>query len=445
MVLDIDDIITAGVSKEDIDKARESYVGFQHPQLLDSVLTKLRDDDSETLFALKVRKYLAEIEDINTRKHVLYELENKLRTENNYAIFNALNRYHYVLESCVYSKELQDEYNQHSKGDVIAYDTFLYYNYIGKDEPNSHSEFLCFSQALYHFSRDSSEFNFDASQLPVFVELFKNKFASSSIIEFCQSLLEAERFRRKVCQKKEIPPVTVKEFSIYLRQHCFNAYFDYRKSKEYEILLQNNDRPEAVTPRQAQLEVFRKENKVLKEAKEQEIDEDIWKLAYYFIWFVGKTLGIPVPEEREDFTSDEFQIPNKNNYKENNKDEKMNFFELEISDSKYNSSNKNNDIDRRIKAVYKAKVCKKNADWAAVYKLLIEEGVYTMIEYAPGATRINNACGKKVTTSRAIMQSAALEIIGGKWKEGGWFDRIHNKTSGNLLNRYMAIARAFYQ
>jgi hypothetical protein len=31
----------------------------------------------------------------------------------------------------------------------------------------------------------------------------------------------------------------------------------------------------------------------------------------------------------------------KNNYKENNKDEKMNFFELEISDSKYNSSNKN--------------------------------------------------------------------------------------------------------
>lgn len=416
MVLDIDDIITAGVSKEDIDKARESYVGFQHPQLLDSVLTKLRDDDSETLFALKVRKYLAEIEDINTRKHVLYELENKLRTENNYAIFNALNRYHYVLESCVYSKELQDEYNQHSKGDVIAYDTFLYYNYISKDEPNSHSEFLCFSQALYHFSRDSSEFNFDASQLPVFVELFKNKFASSSIIEFCQSLLEAERFRRKVCQKKEIPPVTVKEFSIYLRQHCFNAYFDYRKSKEYEILLQNNDRPEAVTPRQAQLEVFKKANKALKEAKEQNIDGDIWKLAYYFVWFVGKTLGVPVPEEREDFTSDEFQIPNKNN-----------------------------DIDRRIKAVYKAKVCKKNADWAAVYKLLIEEGVYTMIEYAPGATRINNACGKKVTTSRAIMQSAALEIIGGKWKEGGWFDRIHNKTSGNLLNRYMAIARAFYQ
>ena len=416
MVLDIDDIIATGVSKEDINKARESYVGFQYAQLLDSVLTKLRDDDSETLFALKARECLAEIEDVNTRKHVFYELDNKLRTGNNYEIFNALNRYHCVLDSCVFSQERQEKYNQYSKGDVIAYDTSLYYDYIGKDDPNSQTEFVYFSQALYHFSRGKSKFNFDASQLPVFVELFKNKFASSSIIEFCQSLLEAERFRRKVCQKKEIPPVTVKEFSIYLRQHCFDAYYDYRKSEEFEILLQNNDRAEAVTPRQAQMEVFKKENKALKEAKEQNIDGDIWKLAYYFVWFVGKTLGIPVPEEREDFTSEEFQIPNKNN-----------------------------DMDRRIKAVYEAKVRKKNADWAAVYKLLIEEGVYTKSEFAAGATRINNACGRNVTTTRAITQSRALDIIGGKWKGGGWSDRIHNKTSGNLLNRYMAIARAFYQ
>ena len=415
MVLDIDDIITAGVSKEDIDKARESFVGFQYAQLLDSVLTKLRDDDSETLFALKVRKYLAEIENINTRRHVFYALDNKLRTGNNYEIVNALNRYHYVLESCVYSNELQEEYNQHSKGDVIAYDTSLYYNYIGKDEPNSHSEFLCFSQALYHFSRGKSKYNFDASELPIFVDLFKDKFASSSIIEFCQSLLEAERFRREVCLKKEVPPVTVKDFPIYLRKYCENEYLQHRISEELHILWQNNDRMEPANRRQATKEVLTKEIKAYKDAGNQGEDPEILKMAEYFLLYVKKELGLPVRDEDTlDSTSEDFFIPNFNNQ-----------------------------IDKKIKAVYKAKVCERPPDWAAVFLLLVEDGAYRRIEITAGAERINEACGKEVTSARAITNSAAMSIIDGKWKDGGWRDKLQNRTSASKLNHYIKIARVY--
>ncbi|MBO4518644.1 MAG: hypothetical protein J5704_01240 [Paludibacteraceae bacterium] len=413
---DYDKIISAGVSKEEINQAMESYAGYVHAPLLATLLKKLLDDDSDMLFALKARKYLAEIEDVNTRRNVFFAFDNKLRNDNNYEILNGLNRYHYVLESCVFSEARQREYNQKINGDIISLDTSLYYDYIGKDEQQTHAEFLYFSQALYYFSSGKSKYNFDATQLPVFVELFKDKFPANSIIDFCQSLLDAERYRRRVCLNKEVPHVTVKEFSIFLRQFCFNAYYDYRTSEKFENLLQNNDRPEAVTQRQAKIEVFKKENKALKDAKEQNINEDVWKLAYYFVWFVGKDLGLSVPEEREDFSSDEFQIPNFNNQ-----------------------------IDKRIKAVFKAKVCKKQADWAAVFKLLMEEGVHTKSEYAAGAARINAACGKDVTTAKAIMQSAALEIIDGKWKGEGWKDKLHNKTSGTLMIRYMAIANAFYK
>lgn len=416
--MELDDIITkVEATSTEIQSALDGdFYNYTFAALLRTVLQGLRDDNSDLPFILKARKCLSEIQDVNTRKHVTYELEKKLRSNDNYMGLRALVNYHNILDEVIYSNELQDKYNQECKGDVIAHDTSLYYVYIGKNQLENHKEFLSFSQALYFFSHKTSELKLDASQLPLYSYFFKDLIIAFPITEFCKSLLEAEHYRRKVCQKTEVPPVTVKDFPIYLRQHCEFCYLQYRTNEEHDILLQNNDRSDAATKEQAQEVVLRKEYQAFNEAYAKNVDEDILKMTAHFINHVKKVLGIYVKEERSELAGEDFNIPNLNN-----------------------------DIDRRIKAVYKARICKRQADWAAVYKLLVEEGVYTMIEYAPGATRINNACGKKVTTSRAIMQSAALDIIDGKWKEGGWRDRVHNKTSGNLMNRYMAIARAFYQ
>ena len=48
---------------------------------------------------------------------------------------------------------------------------------------------------------------------------------------------------------------------------------------------------------------------------------------------------------------------------------------------------------KRIKSVYKAGICKTQADWGTIMKLLVELGGCGDLDYAPAANIINAACG----------------------------------------------------
>ena len=112
-----------------------------------------------------------------------------------------------------------------------------------------------------------------------------------------------------------------------------------------------------------------------------------------------------------------------------------------------NIPNENNEIDRRIRNVFKTKgLIRCMSDWGAVFKLLVEDGIYSDTDYTAFAQRVNYVCtgGKKVVTKGdAIRNSKALSIIKGTWINEGWRDRENNRKSAGLLLRYVQIAQTY--
>ena len=210
-----------------------------------------------------------------------------------------------------------------------------------------------------------------------------------------------------------VPPVPVKDFPISLRNYCFDQYISTCAYDDLKVLLKDNDRLNAPDMEDAKRELLKNEVKAFRQAAENKADDNVMRMAEYFIRYLRQNMGFENPHEEVDPDSEELNIPNKSY-----------------------------EIDNRIKAVLKSKLCKHKADWAVIFKILVEEGFYAGTDYTAAAARINRACGKPVTTASAIRQSPILDSYSGTWKSG-WADRVHNSRSANLLNHYESIARVY--
>lgn len=392
--------------------------------MADVVRDKICTDASSMPFVLKAQKYLAEIPDIKQRLNTSYRIETTLpklleqQGKSNEDIqtitkqFRSLVHYLRVIECNISSVEqLSKEYEASAVVHPIAVDTILYHRFIGR--PDRMEEFLNYSQANYYYSRHPSDWPLEPATLAVYADLFRSSIYARPCTEFCSSLLEAERLRKQAAGNSSVPPVTVKDFPISLRNYCFDQYISTCAFDDLKVLLKDNDRLNAPDLEDAKLELLKKEVEAYKLAAENKGDGSVMRMVEYFIRYLRQDLGFEDSQEEVDSDSEELNIPNKSY-----------------------------EIDRRIKAVLKAKVCKHQADWAVIFKILAEEGFYASTDYTAAAVRINRACGKQVTTASAIRQSPIMTSYSGTWKSG-WTDRIHNSRSANLLNHYENIARIY--
>jgi len=103
-------------------------------------------------------------------------------------------------------------------------------------------------------------------------------------------------------------------------------------------------------------------------------------------------------------------------------------------------------IENRILAVFNSNLCKHDADWGVVFKLLIEnkEFGFGPTEYERCAELINKTCGTDVTSSDSIRLSKANTSLGGTYKTG-WRDTDPSTQTKSMLKRYNAIAAVFMQ
>lgn len=394
--------------------------------LVDKIYRKVITSLDDRPYFLVAYDALSEIVNYNARLNAAYQVQDKLKEywktrleEDDYKImekeFDSLIHYLQILDGALsIEAKLKDFYRAHSDQSIQRVDSVVYFMLIKLRKYQD--EFLWFSQAHYHYAHVEKK-ALDSTSLPLYVFPFKGKIVPDSAIRFCQSLLEGWHFTNRVFHGNELPPTTIKEFPVSLRNYCFDEYIRLRAAVELDILSKDNERDYEADLDDAKIELLKKEVAIYKEAQAGEIDPETLKMAAFFIKHLKIDLGLEKPDAME----------------------------IDPSSEEYNIPNLNSEIDKRIKAVYKAKVCKYKADWGAVFKLWIEDGTYKDTECEPAAERINKAIGKKgVTTASAIRQSPALSIIQGKWNsKEGWTDRVHNRRSGNLLNRYVSIARAY--
>ena len=130
-----------------------------------------------------------------------------------------------------------------------------------------------------------------------------------------------------------------------LRNYCFDEYIDIKGEEERRLLLQNNARDEEPTHYDGEVELLRKEVINYEEAEEQHMDTEVLHMAEFFIKRLRKSLGFENPQDEIDPSSKEFNI-----------------------------HNHDAEIDKRIKAVFKAKICTSYADWGVIMRLLVELG-----------------------------------------------------------------------
>ena len=101
-------------------------------------------------------------------------------------------------------------------------------------------------------------------------------------------------------------------------------------------------------------------------------------------------------------------------------------------------------IEDRILAVFNSNLCKHDADWGVVFKLLIEnkEFGFGPTEYDRCADLINTTCKETVTNGDSIRLSKANTSLGGTY-ETGWRDTNPTTQTKSMLKRYNAIAAVF--
>lgn len=403
------------------------------PNLVNKAFDDVITNQDDSPFIVTVYRTLLDYPSPQRRLDILYQLEHRLLDfyKSRYlegddlkqcqSEFTALKHYLDQLSHIVHdSKMLKSMYDNREKYNPAKLDCYVYYHFI-LPKSSSHDEFLAFSQALYHYKHIDTSVHQDTTTLPIYVLLFYNRIVTSNAISFCESLLEAESFRIKTIKADPAPSATVREFPVELRNACFNEYIRIKGLEQQKILAENNERDDEVSSSEGELELLKIEVQNYKDAKDKNIDSETLKMAKYFVRRLRTSLGFDNPEEDEiDPSSEELNIPNENN-----------------------------DIDRRMRIVYKTKgLIRYKADWGAIFKLHVEEGLCRDTDYAAFADRVNYACtgGKKVvTTADAIRQSPALYIIRGKWSSEGWRNGVDSRKSAGLLLRYEKIAKAYTQ
>ena len=296
----------------------------------------------------------------------------------------------------------------------IPLDTTIYLGTMDFHIKTAHNRFLAFSQAIYHYVEVKKDEDQNLTTIPIYTSLFENKITASSIIPFCQSLLDAESSRVHFIKKQDDCFITLSDFPRARRNACFDAYIAYRANEERKLLSQDNEREDDPTLYEAKIELLKKEVQNYKSAEQDpETDKETLRMAEYFINHLRRDLGFAEPKEEINPFSEELIIHNHD-------------FE----------------IDQRIKAVHKAKICRSAADYGVIMRLLIELHECQKTDYTAVANRINKACGTTVTSAYSLKMSHALNDIGGTWKEG-WKDLAYTRQSANLLNHFKEIARIF--
>lgn len=101
-------------------------------------------------------------------------------------------------------------------------------------------------------------------------------------------------------------------------------------------------------------------------------------------------------------------------------------------------------IEAGIFAVYEAKVCNA-ADWAAVVKILEEQGEWQMSTYTVDAQRINEVCGKDVTSASSLSRSPIYTKITGKYPEWKVKPDEQNRETAGKLQTYLKIGEIFME
>lgn len=395
------------------------------PTLLDNTFQTIiapRDDSKSLVVA--AYEALTEIVGYNKRLNVAYRLQDKLNAylKSNHTPeadikqqsdeLDSLINYLQVLDTaCRHSESINKLYNENADKPISMIDMFVYLSTI--IQKDHHDEFLCFSQLLYNHKHQTEQI-VKPEQLPIFVHLFRERIIARPAMNFCISLLECMTYIKSFRSKdKKCPLVSVREFPIKLRNYCFDQYINICAFEDLKVLLKDNDRQNEPNMYDAEIELLKKEVESYKLAMESHVDDNVLRMTGYFIGHLRDKLGFDNPQEEVDPDSEELNMPSRSY-----------------------------EIDRRIKAVFKARVCKHKADWAVIFKILVEDGFYAQTDYTAAATRINRACGKPVTTASAIRQSPILSSYSGTWKSG-WADRVHNSRSANLLNHYESIARVY--
>ncbi|MBR4562896.1 MAG: hypothetical protein IKO26_00380 [Paludibacteraceae bacterium] len=149
--------------------------------------------------------------------------------------------YHYLLtvQDCISADEnIQSIIRENPDTPSQRIEAIVYYLLI--KHPNHKDEFLWFSQAHYYYAHTVKDSTMDYINLPLHAFLFKNKYLAYPAIVFCQSLLEAMHFVKRVFDGNECPPITVKDFPIKLRNYCFDQYVEYRAKEQLKILFEDN-------------------------------------------------------------------------------------------------------------------------------------------------------------------------------------------------------------
>lgn len=101
-------------------------------------------------------------------------------------------------------------------------------------------------------------------------------------------------------------------------------------------------------------------------------------------------------------------------------------------------------IEQRIKAVYDSNLCRIQADWGIVFRLLVELKKFGPTEYDDCADLINSVCGKDVTNTNAIRLSKANQNLSGSY-HSGYRDTSPSVQTDSFLKRVNEIADIFMQ
>lgn len=202
--------------------------------------------------------------------------------------------YHYLhtVEDCISADEtIQSIIRENPNTPSQRIEAIVYYLLI--KHPNHKDEFLWFSQAHYYYAHIVKDSTMDYINLPLHAFLFKDKYLAYPAIVFCQSLLEAMHFVRRVFDGNECLSVTVKDFPIELRNYCFDQYVEYRAKEQLKILFEDNDRQETPDEREAKSVLLRNEMKVFDEfAEDNDMNPEAVRMARYLIERLKDELGV---------------------------------------------------------------------------------------------------------------------------------------------------------
>lgn len=397
----------------------------QYQSVYEDVIDYLEQDGP---FVHELLYSLSCIEDVSTRLDILDDMRaeiplifQKKNKDREYIKqiekeYEALRHYVYVLYDIVRSDEIKNTYSSRfdAERNSLRLDAMLYHYML--EHGSYYEEFLWYSQAIYYYAHENQEhIEIDSNHLPIYSYLFKDHLIFPSVF-FCYSLLEAAQFRRKIIGGID-KPFTVKEFPLKLRNFCFDAYIKKRTQTILDELKKDFDRPFEANEAEAQEELLRQEELVYeKAALDSDFSADVVRMCELFIEYLKDRIGIANDDEDENHNSNIVTG-----------DGIMSLLE----------------VKKRIKVVYKAQICKKQADWGTIMKILVELEKCADTNYSAAAKIINSACGKEVTSPDALRQSQMMKTITGTFKEG-WTDRARTRQSANLLLHYNDIAEMFF-